>query len=74
MKIAPGIYANCIECSTLTPMEDEMSDPLCGSCDMDGEDPYITQVERVVPCLHPSTCNSEDHHFGTGMHHVEIEQ
>lgn len=63
----------CIECDTATPMEEVDGDPMCGNCDMNGADAYVTEVEVVTPCP-GGECHSDYHHYGTGMHHTPAEE
>lgn len=77
MNLDPGIYAHCIECDTYTPMEDVGDDAACGRCQEEEErDAYLTEVERVFPCPapDPNQCADENHHWGSGMHHEDVEQ
>lgn len=76
MRLEPGVYAHCIEDDSFTPMDDENDDSACMRCTESGaDDPFITQVERVTPCPSPDPddCDSDIHHYGTGMHHEDVE-
>lgn len=66
--ITPGKALSCTECDAVTPARDPHDFDPCPRCESD-----VTEAVEVTACPDPSgECDDDAHHFGIGMHVVEV--